>query len=92
MPRYPVAEGDNRLMVLGTEELEGQGLIVVSGAAFMSNFEVQATISDSNAEKNYPITTFVRIWSSMSTRLWSRTLPRCSNRPRKGLSTPFKVW
>ena len=53
MPKYPVAEGDNRLMVLGTEELEGQGLIVVSGAAFMSNFEVQATISDSNAEKNY---------------------------------------
>ncbi|MFR8332887.1 MAG: hypothetical protein ACLU9S_11455 [Oscillospiraceae bacterium] len=30
---YPVAEGDNRLMVMGTEELPGQGLIVVSGAA-----------------------------------------------------------
>ncbi|MFR0733127.1 MAG: hypothetical protein ACLSHU_01970 [Oscillospiraceae bacterium] len=40
-------------MVLGTEELPGRGLIIVSGAAFMSNFEVQATISDSNAEKNY---------------------------------------
>ena len=53
VPKYPVAEGDNRLMVMGTEELPGQGLIVVSGAAFMSNFEVQATISDSNAEKNY---------------------------------------
>lgn len=53
MPRYAVAEGDNRLMVLATEQLEGKGLIVVSGAAFMSNFEVQATIGDSGAEKNY---------------------------------------
>ena len=53
VPKYPVAEGDSRLMVLGTEELPGRGLIIVSGAAFMSNFEVQATISDSNAEKNY---------------------------------------
>ncbi len=53
IPKYPVAEGDNRLMLLATERLEGKGLIVVSGAAFMSNFEVQASISDSNAEKNY---------------------------------------
>ena len=53
MPKYAVAEGDNRLMVLATEQLEGKGLIVVSGAAFMSNFEVQATIGDSGAEKNY---------------------------------------
>ena len=53
MPRYAVAEDDNRLMVLATEQLEGKGLIVVSGAAFMSNFEVQATIGDSGAEKNY---------------------------------------
>ena len=40
-------------MVLASEELPGQGLIIVSGAAFMSNFEVQATIEDSGAEKNY---------------------------------------
>ena len=53
IPKYPVAEGDNRLMLLATEQLEGKGLIVVSGAAFLSNFEVQASISDSNAEKNY---------------------------------------
>ena len=52
-PKYPVAENDNRLMVLATEELENQGLIIVSGAAFMSNFEVQATVEDSGAEKNY---------------------------------------
>lgn len=53
MPKYSVAEGDNRLMVLATEQLEGRGLIVVSGAAFMSNFEVQATVSDNGSEKNY---------------------------------------
>ena len=53
MPKYSVAEGDNRLMVLATEQLEGRGLIVVSGAAFMSNFEVQAQIGDNGSEKNY---------------------------------------
>lgn len=54
MPKYAVAEGDERLMVLATEDLGGdKGLIVVSGAAFMSNFEVQAQIGDSGAEKNY---------------------------------------
>ncbi|MGM9669105.1 MAG: S-layer homology domain-containing protein, partial [Faecousia sp.] len=46
-------DGADRLMVMATEELEGRGLIVVAGAAFLSNFEVQATISDSGAEKNY---------------------------------------
>ena len=53
MPKYPVAEGDNRLMIMATQQLEGKGLIIVSGAAFMSNFEVQATIEDSGSEKNY---------------------------------------
>lgn len=53
MPKYAVADGDNRLMVLATEQLEGRGLIVVSGAAFMSNFEVQAQIGDNGSEKNY---------------------------------------
>ena len=53
MPKYAFAEGDNRLLALATEQLEGKGLIVVSGAAFMSNFEVQATIEDSASEKNY---------------------------------------
>ena len=53
MPKYSVADGDNRLMVLATEQLEGRGLIVVSGAAFMSNYEVQATVSDNGSEKNY---------------------------------------
>ena len=53
MPQYAVAEGDDRLMVLATEQLEDRGLIVVSGAAFMSNFEVQAEVEDSGSEKNY---------------------------------------
>ncbi len=53
VPKYAVADGDNRLMVMATEQLDGKGLIVVSGAAFMSNFEVQYTVSDSGAEKNY---------------------------------------
>ena len=54
MPKYAVAEGDNRLMVLATEDLgDDKGLIIVSGAAFMSNFEVQAQVGDSGTEKNY---------------------------------------
>ncbi len=52
-PTYTYAENDNRLMVMATEQLAGKGLIIVSGAAFMSNFEVQATISDNGSEKNY---------------------------------------
>ncbi len=52
-PKYAYAEGDNRLMAMASEQLSGQGLIIVSGAAFMSNFEVQATISDNGSEKNY---------------------------------------
>ena len=52
-PKYAFAENDPRLLVMATEQLAGKGMIIVSGAAFMSNFEVQATIEDSGAEKNY---------------------------------------
>ena len=52
-PKYTFVENDNRLMVMASEQLEGKGLIVVSGAAFMSNFEVQYQASDNGAEKNY---------------------------------------
>ena len=51
-PKYTYAENDNRLLVMATEQLAGKELIVVSGAAFMSNFEVQAQL-DNGAEKNY---------------------------------------
>ena len=52
-PKYAFAENAPRLLVMATEQLAGKGMIIVSGAAFMSNFEVQATIEDSGAEKNY---------------------------------------
>ena len=52
-PKYTFAENDDRLLVMASEQLEGKGLIIVSGAAFMSNFEVQYQVSDSGAEKNY---------------------------------------
>ena len=51
-PKYAFKDNDNRLMVMATEQLDGKGLIIVSGAAFMSNFEVQAQV-DNGAEKNY---------------------------------------
>ena len=53
IPKYTFAGNDDRLMVMASEQLEGKGLIIVSGAAFMSNFEVQYQVSDSGAEKNY---------------------------------------
>ena len=53
IPEYTLTEGDDRLLAVASEQIEGKGLIIVSGAAFMSNFEVQATISDSGSEKNY---------------------------------------
>ena len=53
IPKYTFAENGDRLMVMASEQLEGKGLIIVSGAAFMSNFEVQYQVSDSGAEKNY---------------------------------------
>ena len=52
-PKYTFAENEDRLMVMASEQIEGKGLIIVSGAAFMSNFEVQYQASDSGAEKNY---------------------------------------
>ena len=52
-PKYAYAQNDDRLMVMANEQLDGKGQIIVSGAAFMSNFEVQATISDNGSKKNY---------------------------------------
>lgn len=55
IPKYAYTDGTKRLLVMATEKLDGQGLIVVAGAAFLSNFEVQmkADEVDSGAEKNY---------------------------------------
>lgn len=52
IPAYAYADGTTRLMAMASEQIEGKGLIIVSGAAFMSDFEVQATV-DNGAEKNY---------------------------------------
>ena len=57
VPKYAVSDGDSRLLITATEQLDGKGMIVVSGAAFMSNFEVQASASngaaDADTQKNY---------------------------------------
>lgn len=57
IPKYEYAKEDNRLMVLATETVThsngSQSMVIVDGAAFMSNFEIQATVSDTNAELNY---------------------------------------
>ncbi|MBR2811401.1 MAG: CehA/McbA family metallohydrolase, partial [Solobacterium sp.] len=57
VPKYAVGEGDERLMIMATEQIGEQGLIIVSGAAFMSNFEVQASVasgtSDADQQYNY---------------------------------------
>jgi hypothetical protein len=57
IPKYEYASGDNRLMVLASETVTHangtKSLVIVDGAAFMSNFEIQATVSDTNAELNY---------------------------------------
>lgn len=52
IPKYETPKKDNRLMITATEQLEGRGLIIVSGAAFMSNFEVKAEL-DNATELNY---------------------------------------
>lgn len=52
-PKYAYAENDDRLLVMASERQPDRGMVIVSGAAFMSNFEVQATIEDSGSEKNY---------------------------------------
>ena len=51
-PKYTYAENDSRLLVMATEQLEGKGMVIVSGAAFLSNFEVQSDL-DNTLEKNY---------------------------------------
>ena len=52
IPKYTYAENDPRLMIMATEQLEGKGMVIVSGAAFLSNFEVQSDL-DNTLEKNY---------------------------------------
>ena len=52
IPKYTYAENNPRLLIMATEQLEGKGMVIVSGAAFLSNFEVQSDL-DNTLEKNY---------------------------------------
>ena len=53
---YPYGDGQ-RVVLMASEQLTDKGLIIVAGAAFMSNFEVQAAASsgssDADMQKNY---------------------------------------
>jgi len=48
IPKYDYTPGDNRLMILASETIThangNQSKVIVDGAAFMSNFEIQAII------------------------------------------------
>ena len=93
VPKYAYAENDSRLLAMASEQLEGKGLIVVSGAAFMSNFEVQATISDNGAEKNYSNYQHLREPASVSINPVKITDHRHGpgSRPRPATSTPLRA-
>lgn len=57
VPTYTAPDGSKRLLITASEQIGTQGPIIVSGAAFMSNFEVQAQASsgssDADNQKNY---------------------------------------
>lgn len=56
IPKYAYGSGDDRLLILASETIThangNQSLVLVGGAAFMSNFEIKMEL-DNNAEKNY---------------------------------------
>ena len=89
-PKYTYAENDNRLLVMATEQLEGKGLIVVSGAAFMSNFEVQAQL-DNGAEKNYSNYRICENLVSYLNPVQSAPSTRSISSPRRASSTPWRA-
>jgi len=57
IPKYKYTDGTERLMVMASETLTHangtKSLIIADGAAFMSNFEIKASVGDTNAELNY---------------------------------------
>jgi len=60
IPKYSAKQGDNTvsaLLIAATETLTGGGKVIVSGGAFMSNFEIQAELdnNDSLTYSNYNI-------------------------------------
>ncbi len=57
IPKYEYTDGTERLMVMASETLTHangtKSLIIADGAAFMSNFEIKASVGDTNAELNF---------------------------------------
>ena len=49
--QYTWAEGDDRLLVMALDEIEGKGLIVVAGAPFMNDFD----LTNANESSNYTV-------------------------------------
>lgn len=47
-PKYAYAEGDARLLVMATEQLDGKGMIVVAGSAFMNDFDLLIPAENAN--------------------------------------------
>lgn len=47
-PRYTYAQGDSRLLVMATEKMEGKGLILVAGSAFMNDFDLKIPAENDN--------------------------------------------
>ena len=47
-PKYTYAEGDDRLMVMAAERIEGKGLIVVSGSTFMNDYDLAIPATNGN--------------------------------------------
>lgn len=47
-PKYTYAEGDDRLMVMAMEELDGKGMIFVAGSAFMNDYDLAIPATNAN--------------------------------------------
>ncbi len=46
--KYPYAQDDSRLLVMALEQQEGKGLILVSGAAFMNDYDLTIPAENAN--------------------------------------------
>ena len=46
--KYPYAEGDERLLVMAMEQQEGKGMILVSGSAFMNDYDLKIPAENAN--------------------------------------------
>lgn len=88
-PKYEYAAGDNRLMVLASETVTHpngiKSTVLADGAAFMSNFEIQATVSDTNAELNYSNYTILQNLIQAVNPLQINTIAEVQSEPEEGV-------